>query len=1164
MYSSVGCDTSSADLLDEDEKESKREMTDISDEWDCFEGGFPATQTGDVDAGEARRISPGAPPSPRALKEKLTQMSLAITVQDFDPLTILCPQRSVAKLHVLHPSKNNTRYYLLVERTSQYNSKKIVLRSPLQSELEAAGVTCVGSVRNPFCGLLRLAVLAPDDTYNVPLFVAYHCRLYLLPTNIESYKASTQGIWWIDLIGDIGTPRDIVCPAVDDSDGSVFAMRVIPIEGCKSNKVSRIPNLVVRVVAPLCIHNRIPHALLAAAAPAVPGAAAGAVSVRLEAGERAHIYTLPPGQAARLTVDVHCLGLPWTGKFTYSPDMNEKTISMTTECETEGGNKRLVVMARLQDAPTRRLLLYAPYWIINKTGLPLQIKGRSDTCYEVTEEPLLWCEGNSSRSSANKVRIRAHQSSWSRRTRLCATPGLLVCAHIERRMQYRILTQVTLSELSPQLTKIVTLLPYFIVYNDTKKHLRFMEENEAADLWIDLAPQQCTSYWPQTNSMLMHCKYRDSTVVSQHFPIAKNHFTVMRMDKGTAICVDVTGGTDRPFTITFKPYRSGDAPVRFDNLCDDLFIKLHQVDSGQVALLSPYQSMLYTWDDPVKDRAVLWNIYNNKAKGFPADFSQDGFGEEKVCFQLVKQNLVATSSVTSKLSSTFKRLTPKSPEAYSSSSDDSDFEVIEHKPKKTRKDKVIVYWISYMDGYQRVFALFQDERLAYQYRTSLYSERSNYEIYLALSTISLSVCMQTENAVKELSYISIHDSLPRWEVNVSSKWKQLAPDLNSWIEERYQSDQKKCHLKEYVHIDLEKMQMTKPFFSELRRTYSPGVWMQVRKSDTYTYCHLKLHRLQVDNQLHDAVFPCVLYSAPCPDNPRLKRDKPCIEMSLLKQYRPSLNQDVYKHLKVVVQEFVLNLDRGYVNHVFHILNHWKLDEKPAVRLRADLALVHMPLPMIALKNQTTAQRNVIFEFVHLSPIKLLLSLSSRGYSDSSGSPTRGSGNKENRPKLFNSDLLEYLFNSWGSSLCDMKDVCLRMSYLELRNAPLPLSSFVETARRHYWIQLMQQFYVLVLGLNILGNPYSYIGDFTKELRNYYEPHLGGCCSWGEFDGSVSRQLAVDMPHTTPHKTTQHAFGVHSELLEDLPAAVLEALKSNPASVALAVTGTMSRPTFGEN
>lgn len=345
-----------------------------------------------------------------------------------------------------------------------------------------------------------------------------------------------------------------------------------------------------------------------------------------------------------------------------------------------------------------------------------------------------------------------------------------------------------------------------------------------------------------------------------------------------------------------------------------------------------------------------------------------------------------------------------------------------------RKDKVIIYWISFMDGYQRVFALAQDERIAYQYKMRINSERSNYEIYTSLASVGLSVCVQTGNGVKELSYISVTDSLPKWEVNVGNKWKQLAPDVTAWIEDKFQSEQKKCQLKEYLHIDLEKMQMTKPFFSELRRSYSPGVWSQFRRSDTFTYCHLKLQRLQIDNQLHEAVFPSVLYPAPLPLHLKSRDVKPCIEIVTLKQYRPNLNQDVYKYFKILIQEYCVNLDRGFVNHVFDILNHWKIEEKPAVRLRADLALVHMPLPVIAMRSQTCAQRDVVFEFVHLSPIKLVLSLSSRGYSNENvNSPTRARyGNlKENRPKLFNSDLLEYFFNSWGSSLCDMKDVVIR-------------------------------------------------------------------------------------------------------------------------------------------
>jgi len=47
--------------------------------------------------------------------------------------------------------------------------------------------------------------------------------------------------------------------------------------------------------------------------------------------------------------------------------------------------------------------------------------------------------------------------------------------------------------------------------------------------------------------------------------------------------VDVSGGGEQPFTVTFRCYCVGDAPVRVDNLCEDLFLKIHQQDLGQVS-----------------------------------------------------------------------------------------------------------------------------------------------------------------------------------------------------------------------------------------------------------------------------------------------------------------------------------------------------------------------------------------------------------------------------------------------------------------------------------------------------------------------------------------------------------------------------------------------------
>lgn len=46
--------------------------------------------------------------------------------------------------------------------------------------------------------------------------------------------------------------------------------------------------------------------------------------------------------------------------------------------------------------------------------------------------------------------------------------------------------------------------------------------------------------------------------------------------------VDIVGGDNKPFLIIFQDYKTGDAPVRIDNFCEDLFLKVSQENSGQV------------------------------------------------------------------------------------------------------------------------------------------------------------------------------------------------------------------------------------------------------------------------------------------------------------------------------------------------------------------------------------------------------------------------------------------------------------------------------------------------------------------------------------------------------------------------------------------------------
>lgn len=57
-----------------------------------------------------------------------------------------------------------------------------------------------------------------------------------------------------------------------------------------------------------------------------------------------------------------------------------------------------------------------------------------------------------------------------------------------------------------------------------------------------------------------------------------------------------------------------------------------------MTLLSPNQSVLYTWDDPTEERVLYWNVYSKKSKGFIAKYEKEGYGQERINLCQVKSS----------------------------------------------------------------------------------------------------------------------------------------------------------------------------------------------------------------------------------------------------------------------------------------------------------------------------------------------------------------------------------------------------------------------------------------------------------------------------------------------------------------------------------------------
>ena len=65
-----------------------------------------------------------------------------------------------------------------------------------------------------------------------------------------------------------------------------------------------------------------------------------------------------------------------------------------------------------------------------------------------------------------------------------------------------------------------------------------------------------------------------------------------------------------------------------------------------------------------------------------------------------------------------------------------------------------------------------------------------------------------------------------------------------------------------------------------------------------------------------------------------------------------------------------------------------------------------------------------------------------------------------------------------------------MAYFQQKGVLLSTGQLLVLIQSHYTQQALQQAYVLILGLDVLGNPYGLVRDFTQGLGDFfYEPFL---------------------------------------------------------------------------
>lgn len=119
-----------------------------------------------------------------------------------------------------------------------------------------------------------------------------------------------------------------------------------------------------------------------------------------------------------------------------------------------------------------------------------------------------------------------------------------------------------------------------------------------------------------------------------------------------------------------------------------------------------------------------------------------------------------------------------------------------------------------------------------------------------------------------------------------------------------------------ILIDFDNMYLRKSNPREIRRTFYPALWIQLKSSPYQLQLHAKINRIQIDNQFADCIFPVVLAPAPPPKSVVASIElKPFVECSIVQRIIPHSNVKQFKYLKVLAQEFHVKVDLIFINEI---------------------------------------------------------------------------------------------------------------------------------------------------------------------------------------------------------------------------------------------------------
>ncbi|XP_007638289.1 vacuolar protein sorting-associated protein 13C isoform X1 [Cricetulus griseus] len=931
---------------------------------------------------------------------------------------------------------------VLVQIDATEGNKVITLRSPLQIKNHFSIAFIIYKFVKNVKLLERIGIARPEEEFHVPLD-SYRCQLYIQPAGNsleQQYTQSTTYISWKEELHRSTEVRCVLqCPSVE-----VNFLPLIVNTVALPDELSYIgahgedwdPAYVIHLYPPLTLRNLLPYSLRYL----LEGTAE---THELAEGSAADVlHSRISGEIMELVL-VKYLGKNWNGHFRICDTLPEFFLVCFSSDTAEMMTVDLSVHVR-RIGCRMELSVFSPYWLINKTSRVLQYCSEEIHVKHPADfrDIVLFSFKKKNIFSKNKVQLKISTSAWSNGFSL-DTVGSYGCVKCPAtNMEYLVGVSIKMSSFN--LSRIVTLTPFCTIANKSSLELEVGEIASDGSIptnkWHYVASSECIPFWPENLSGKLCVR-----VVG--YERSSKPFFYNRQDNGTLLSLeDLNGGilvdintAEHSTVITFSDYHEGSAPALIMNHTQWDILTYKQSGSQEEFVLLPRETRLFAWADPTGTRKLTWSYASNTGEH---DLLKDECGQFPY------------------------------------------------------DANIQIHWVSFLDGRQRVLLFTDDVALVSKALQAEEMEQADHEVSLSLHSLGLSL-VNNENK-QEVSYVGITSSGVVWEMKPKQKWKPFSQKQIMSLEQSYQKhltsqDRGWIKLDSNFEVNFDKvpMEMRLPIRCPIKRDFLSGIQVEFKQSPHQRSLRARLYWLQVDNQLPGTMFPVVFNPVAPPKSIALDSEpKPFIDVSVITRFNEYSQVLQFKYFMVLIQEMALKVDQGFLGAIIALFTPTTAPE--AERKRTKLIQQDIDALNTELMESSMTDMSILsfFEHFHISPVKLHLSLS------------LGSGGEESdkeKQEMIAIHSVNLLLKSIGATLTDVDDLIFKLAYYEIRYQFYKRDQLMWSVVRHYSEQFLKQMYVLVLGLDVLGNPFGLIRGLSEGVEAlFYEPFQGAVQGPEEF------------------------------------------------------------------